>query len=156
MKGDRFLKPLLLVFVGALVFYAAAYFGIEHVRHRKGPWSVTFTHTSSGEPAIVIDQPALQISNVMIRFAEETRTNQVAHPTAVVFDPPRAVPHDVPFGQCIFIDTTFLPGTVVLELFGHQIQLIPRVLTLDGEEKRWVSGAVHSLQQVKTNAGRSL
>ena len=50
------------------------------------------------------------------------------------------------------MDTTFQPGTVVLKLLGHEIQLIPRVLTLNQEEKPWVSGAVHTLTNVNTNA----
>jgi hypothetical protein len=46
----------------------------------------------------------------------------------------------VPFGKCVFLDTTFLPGTVVLDLFGHEVQLLPRVLTIDHVEHAWHSG----------------
>ncbi len=38
-----------------------------------------------------------------------------------------------------FMDTTSLPGTVVLKLFGHEIQLMPRVLTVDKKERPWRS-----------------
>ncbi|HHY85474.1 MAG TPA: hypothetical protein GYA07_08055 [Verrucomicrobia bacterium] len=165
MKREKLLKSLLVVFVGTVAFYAATYFAIEHARHRKGPWIVTFTRSVAGEPEIVIHQPVLGISNVTIRFAGEppaanlssagesngaTRTNSAS--TTIAFDSPKPVPYDVPFGQCIFMDTTFLPGTVVFDLFGHEIQLIPRVLTVDREEKAWVSGAVHTLTSVNTNA----
>jgi hypothetical protein len=37
------------------------------------------------------------------------------------------------------MDTTFLPGTLAFNLLGHQIQLIPRVLTIDGKEMPWGS-----------------
>jgi hypothetical protein len=39
------------------------------------------------------------------------------------------------------MDTTFLPGTIVFDLFGHEIQLIPRVLRIDGKEIPWQSNA---------------
>jgi hypothetical protein len=39
----------------------------------------------------------------------------------------------------IFQDPTFLPGTVTMRLFGHQIELLPRVLTIDREEYPWHS-----------------
>jgi hypothetical protein len=35
------------------------------------------------------------------------------------------------------MDTTFLPGTIVFEMFGHEVQLIPRVLTIDKQEQPW-------------------
>jgi hypothetical protein len=38
------------------------------------------------------------------------------------------------------MDTTFLPGTIAFVLFGHEIQLIPRVITLDKQERSWQSG----------------
>jgi hypothetical protein len=38
------------------------------------------------------------------------------------------------------MDTTFLPGTIVIDLFGHEIQLIPRVLTIDKTDFPWESG----------------
>jgi hypothetical protein len=40
----------------------------------------------------------------------------------------------------VFLDTVFLPGTIVLVMFGHQIQLMPRVLTIDGVEHPWRAG----------------
>ncbi len=55
----------------------------------------------------------------------------------LVFDQPREVPFDVPFGKCIFMDATRLPGTVTLVLFGHEIELRPRTLTLDEKDYNW-------------------
>jgi len=37
------------------------------------------------------------------------------------------------------MDTTFLPGTVAFQLFGHEIELLPRVLIIDHEEHPWHS-----------------
>ena len=50
------------------------------------------------------------------------------------------MPYEVPFGNCVFMDTTFLPGTVTLQLFGHEIELLPRVLVIDRQEHSWRPG----------------
>jgi hypothetical protein len=65
--------------------------------------------------------------------------------TVTAFERPRPVPFDVPYGRCIFMDTTFLPGTIVFEMFGHEVQLIPRVLTIDKQEQPWRGNEVISL-----------
>ena len=59
------------------------------------------------------------------------------------------MPYEVPFGKCVFMDTTFLPGTVTFELFGHEIELLPRVLIIDRQEHRWQSDAVIVLSRLQ-------
>src|ERR1035438_8148101 len=136
LKGP--VKHLILAFLLALLGYIVFYQAIEHRRTRKGPWRVTFTRTAAGAPVILIDQPKLAITNVQLSFAGEflPATNRTV---TLIFDQPRPVPYAVPFGNCIFMDTTFLPGTVTLQLFGHEIELLPRVLVLDHEEHPWRS-----------------
>jgi hypothetical protein len=136
MKSSGPAKHFILAFVIALVLYAVAYSMIEHQRTKKGPWQVIFTNDISGIPAIIINEPKLGISNVKITFPNEQAP---ATNSTVIFDPPRQVPFDVPLGQCLFLDTTFQPGTVVLNLFGHEIQMIPRILTIDKHEYPWQS-----------------
>ena len=41
---------------------------------------------------------------------------------------------NLPFGEMIFQDPTFLPGTVTMRQFGHEIELLPRVLIIDKKE----------------------
>ena len=132
-------KHFILAFLLALAGYIVFYQGIEHRRTRNGPWRVTFTTGSNDVPTIVIDQPRLAITNVQIRFAEETlaATNS---PVTILFGQPRPVPYEVPFGKCVFMDTTFLPGTVTFQLCGHEIEFLPRVLVIDRQEHRWQSG----------------
>jgi hypothetical protein len=60
-------------------------------------------------------------------------------PTTLVFRQPRPITYEVPFGRCMFMDTTFLPGTVALELFNHEVELLPRVLVIDRQEHPWLS-----------------
>jgi hypothetical protein len=136
MKSDNLLRHLVVPFGIALLIYAISYTWIEHRRTRKGPWEVSFTNDNSGTPALVINQPALAITNLQITFPGETaRTN-----ASLSFRQPQQVPWEVPYGKCVFMDTTFLPGTIVIDLFGHEIQLIPRALTIDQKEMPWESG----------------
>ena len=135
MKSDNLLRHLVVPFGIALLVYVVFYSFIEHRRTRKGPWEVSFTNDASGVPALVINQPALAITNLQITFpGESSRTN-----TTLSFKQPQQVPWDLPYGKCVFMDTTFLSGTVTIDLFGHEIELIPRVLTIDQKEMPWES-----------------
>ena len=135
IKGPvkHFILAFLLALAGYIVFYEA----IEYRRTRNGPWRVTFTRNATGAPVILIDQPRLAITNARVSFAGEALPTTNREVT-VVFDQPRPVPYAVPFGNCVFMDTTFLPGTVTLQLFGHELELLPRVLVVDHQEHPWV------------------
>jgi hypothetical protein len=136
MKSDNLFRHLAIPFGIAVLVYIIFYFGIEHRRTRKGPWQVTLMNDASGTPALVINEPNVGVTNLQITFPGET--NRIEK-TLLAFSQPREVPYDIPFGKCVFMDTTFLPGTIVLDLFGHEIQLIPRVLTIDKKEIPWQS-----------------
>jgi hypothetical protein len=138
MKPGLPLKQILCVFFVSAVAYAAIFFLIEHARTRKGPWRVTFASAGeSSPPCLIINQPGLNLADLKITFPRQSvpATNVV-----LIFDQPRELPFDVPFGQCVFLDLLSRPGTVTLRLFGHEIQLLPRVLTIDGQERPWQSG----------------
>jgi hypothetical protein len=137
MKSENPLKHVAIPFLIALLIYVVFYFGIENRRTHKGPWGVTFTNDASGTPTLIINQIKVGITNLQITFPGETNHVQS---TPLNLSQPQQVPYDVPFGTCVFMDTTFLPGTVVFNLFGHEIQLIPRVLTIDKKEIPWESG----------------
>jgi len=146
MKSDNLLRHLVVPFVIAVVVYVISYSWIEHRRTRKGPWQVTFTNDASGTPTLVINQPKLAITNLQITFPSETaRTN-----ATLSFSIPQEVPWNLPYGKCVFMDTTFLPGTITMDLFGHEIELIPRVLTIDQKEIPWVSNK--TIPVARTNA----
>jgi hypothetical protein len=137
MKPTTLPRQIALLFLLAVAAYALSYGCIEHQRSKNGPWQVTF-ESDAGRPAIVIAQPALGIRDVRIVLAAETATTNP--PQRVAFGEVRPVPFVVPFGRCIFQDAQTLPGTVVLELFGHEVQLLPRTLTVDKAERPWRSG----------------
>jgi hypothetical protein len=137
MRSDGLLKHLAICLAIAVVFYVTAFGWIQHRRTAKGPWVVDFRADATGTPALLISQTNLSISQTIV-FAGQT-----AHPAnfsrTIVFGP---APPDLPFGELIFQDPTFLPGTVTMRLFGHVVELLPRVLTVDKKEYPWQSGAV--------------
>jgi len=165
MQAKGQVKHFVLAFLLALMGYIIFYQGIEYWRVRKGPWQVTFMRDSEHAAAITIDQPSLAITNVQITFAVEplpaTNAPQTFPPDLSRAQPPitnspsstvtlrfaksRPVPYEVPFGKCVFLDMISLPGTVTFELLGHEIQLLPRVLIIDGQEHRWQSDTTIAL-----------
>jgi hypothetical protein len=138
MKSSGPLKHFALAFLIAVVVYAAFYNGIEHRRTFRGPWRVAFTNNAAGFPELVVSQPKLRITNLTIDFSNE-KLPLINSNSLMVFDIPHEVPLPVPFGQCIFMDTTFLPGTVTFNIFGHEIELLPRVLIINKKEYPWQS-----------------
>ena len=131
MPRDNPARHFIFTFLIALALYAVTYSWIEHRRHHKGPWEVSFT-TSTNTPLLIINQPALGLTNVTLLFGRESlgSTNAVAsannesnQPTHLDFRTPKQTPFDVPFGKCVFEDLTFLPGTVTFQMLGHEIEL---------------------------------
>ncbi len=137
MKPAGPLKLFVSAFVIAVLIYAVAFYTIEHRRTQNGPWRVTFSSADgASSPCLVIDEPQINITNLKITFPGQSApaTNAV-----IVFDKPQEVPFAVPFGNCVFMDAISLPGTVAFSIYGHEIQLIPRVLTIDKKEYPWRS-----------------
>ena len=129
-----------ITFVIALVFYLFAYSWMTKRQTGRGPWQVTFTN-SFGTPALVINQPALGITNVLIRFTGESLapTQQL---DTVAFTKPQM---RTPFGEVIYDDLMFLPGTVTLDCFGHEVEMIPRHLVLNRRPVPWTSNTTNDL-----------
>jgi hypothetical protein len=128
----------------ALVGYLTLYFVDAHLRVRRGPWEVTFDREADGTPTLRVDHRQLGIAGVRIRLlGEQAGTNAVALPAAVRFDRPRLA---IPFGKMAFDDLMYLPGTVVLHCYGHEVQMLPRRLYLDRQGRDWTNGSVHDLR----------
>lgn len=143
MKQGLSAKSLLIAFGAVIVLYFAGFYGIEHLRHRKGPWEVRFGTGPNGVPFAEISQPALRISEVKLAFPGETSTNAAQ---TVRFERPTPGTA-VPFGRVIYEDLTFLPGVVTLDLYGHEVELLPRTLILNRKSVPWRSGAVIELSR---------
>ena len=96
---------------------------------------------------VLINQPKVGVTNVQLVFSGGQLP--ASHtPGTMVFDKPREVPFDVPFGKCIFMDATFLPGTLTFRFFGHEIELLPRVLIIDHQEHPWRTDEVVKLPEM--------
>jgi len=150
VKSAGNLKQFLYAFVIALIGYAGFFSCDKYLREKNGPWRITFTTDSSGVPGIIIQEPRLNILNVKIVFPG-ARTALTNFSAVVVFDNPLKT---IPFGKFIFHDLMYLPGTVTLELFGHEIELLPRVLIIDRKEHAWKSGTTISLAVSEDNPSR--
>jgi hypothetical protein len=137
MKPARPLKHFIAAFILTLIAYAVCFHLIEHRRTENGPWRVTFASAGGDSaPCLIIDEPGLNIAGLKITFPGHTApaTNAV-----IIFNHPQEVPFPLPFGDCVFMDALTLPGTVVVAAFGHEVQMLPRVLTVDKKEFPWQS-----------------
>lgn len=132
-------RKLLLLAAATLGFYVAAFYGIEWWRERLGPWEVTFVSTTNQPPALLIHQAKLGIERVEVVFAGET-----APPTNVClrFDQPM---RSVPWGAVVHQDPVTFPGVVTLHLFGHEVEMMPRVLSLNRRTVAWTPRSQHRL-----------
>jgi hypothetical protein len=133
--SDGIVRHLVFAFVLAIGFYIICFSWIQHRRVFKGPWSVTFLSDATGHPSVMISEPKLNISETLAFPTQKMATNNMSQ--VEVFD--EAVTN-LPFGSMIFQDPTFLPGTVTMNLFSHQVELLPRVLKVDKKEIPWHIG----------------
>jgi hypothetical protein len=141
MKHERVFRNFALVFACTLLLYLAAYHFVEHLRNRKGGWEVTFRCDAAGAPSLLVSQPHSGITNVSFLFPGQ-RCHTASITNTIVFDRPTT---NVPFGRVVYFDTTFLPGSVVFDFFGHELELMPRVLVLNNREIPWQSGVTFEL-----------
>ncbi|MFM1770696.1 MAG: hypothetical protein RJA22_3225 [Verrucomicrobiota bacterium] len=127
-------KSIALAFVIVAALYFGVFAGIEHLRHRQGPWQATFALTPAGEPTVTLQQAHRGLTDVRLVFHGETTTNA---PGTVRFD---RVQQAALFGRVIYEDLTFLPGVVTFDLFGHEVELLPRALIVNRRAVGWTNG----------------
>ena len=154
MKTDHPAKIFIIAFLCAMVIYVIAYGWIEHRRTRLGPWELTFSTNAAGNAVIQVNQPKLGIKDVTISFSSppvKVTTNLPAH---LNFKQPAPVPYDLPFGRCIFMDTTFQPGTLTFSNATHEIELLPRTMIIDKSEHPWKSGELIQLTEAGEKPAR--
>jgi hypothetical protein len=132
VKSPSSLRQLLIgAFLVAALFYGGGFALNEYLRQRRGPWEVTFASRSNGVPTLVIRQPHLGIEAVQLEFPVESYTNPAA---TVRFDTPR---QPLPVGEVKHDDLSYLPGVVTLEIYGHEIELMPRQLYVNRRSHAW-------------------
>ncbi len=140
-QPDNILKHVAIVGVIAVAGYFSLYALDSHLRSRKGPWEVTFAVETNGTPYLVVNQPVLGVREVKVRFPGEQSPLTNA-PVTVRFTEANTKPA---FGELRFQDATYLPGTVTLLAFNHEVEFIQRGLVLDRREQPWKPGDVAEL-----------
>lgn len=130
----------------AIVLYILFYSLMQHRREVNGPWEVTFVTDNAGRPSLKINEPKLGISQE-ISFSSQKTTLTNLDDMETFAD---AVTN-LPFGKMVFQDPEFLPGTVTMWQFGHEIELLPRVLIIDKQEIPW---GIKPVIEVASNTNR--
>jgi len=134
-------KSIAIWFFIVLLLYLLVFYGCEFWRRHRGGWEVDFVSDSGGRPSVVIYQPKLNISSVEVLFPEE-RTSISNLSKRITFDRPL---NKVLFGRVLYEDLTILPGVVTFDLFGHEMELLPRDLIINKKEIPWKSETVIEL-----------
>ncbi|MBI1839525.1 MAG: hypothetical protein HYR88_01570 [Verrucomicrobia bacterium] len=131
------IRPVFLFFLALIPCYLAVFWGVEHWRTRQGPWVLDFSTDASGVPALRVLHPTIVPAGVEVRFVDERQSG--ATNGSVILNRPM---QPLPWGRRISEDLTALPGVETLSLFGHEVELAPRVLVVDRKEIAWRSQAV--------------
>jgi hypothetical protein len=133
MRSEGILKHVGVALLIAVVFYFVTYTWIEHRRVVHGPWEIRFSSDTAGVPSLSISETELNISKT-VRFTGGKTKPNISKSVEFRLETP-----ELPFGEIVFQDPTFLPGTLSMHLFDHKVELVPRVLFIDGKEYPWNS-----------------
>lgn len=138
--GTKAAKGFVALFFATLFLYITFYGACMAYRQRGGPWAVTQDKLPDGTPVMRIEHHRLLVGGpVTLTFPGETAPARFTNaPYLRVFSRPNT--NIFPYGPVEFLDTTFLPGSVALDVFGHVVEMVPRTLYLDGRELGWVPG----------------
>lgn len=139
-EGTKAVKTFGGIFLGTLFLYITLYGGCMAVRGRGGPWVVFEDKLADGTPVLRIEQHRLLAGGgVTLTFPGEQAPARFTNaPLMRVYNTPNT--NALPFGPVEFVDSTFLPGTIALDAFGHLLEAVPRTLFLDGREIPWTAG----------------
>jgi hypothetical protein len=138
VQKDGFVRHASIALGIAIIFYIVFFSFMQYRREGKGPWQVTFLTDTNGRPSLNIEQPKLQLSHrIVFDNARLPKTNS--------WEMVRFVQGttNIPFGDLLFQDPTFLPGSVSMKMFGHTVEILPRVLMIDKKEHPWTEPDIH-------------
>ncbi|SRR6266496_530179 len=152
MKSGVTARSVVIWFFVVAALYMALFYGMEYLNHRKGAWEVQFMSDEMGNCSIVIDEPKLNISSVEIIFAGEKASATNVSRKMLFERPFTALPVPMPIGEVIYEDLRSLPGVVTFNFFGHEIELLPRVLIVNKKEIPWKSERVIELSPAEKQA----
>ena len=122
-------------FALAVVIYVAGFWWIERQRVVKGPWVVEFVSDASARPSLEISQAKLGIAEELV--FPDAKVDRPNLSERVRFSQPRT---NLPFGEVLMQDALYLPGSVTMRVCGHQVEVLPRTLIVDKQERAWQRG----------------
>ena len=139
-EGTKAVRNFGVVFIATLFLYVTIYGGCAAARQRGGPWVVIQGKGAGGEPWVrIAHHRVLGTNEVTLRFPGEVAPARFTNdPYTRIFNTPNT--NALPYGPTPFVDVTFFPGTVAIDVFGHLIEMVPRTLYHDGREIPWVPG----------------
>lgn len=128
------LRSVLIFFLALIPVYGLVFWGTEYLRGKDGPWRLVFSSDASGEPSLMVEHAGILAGGVEVRFTGE----KIAPGTRVecILDKPGK---PLPWGKRISEDITFLPGTLAIDAFGHEVEIAPRVMVINRKEIAWGS-----------------
>jgi hypothetical protein len=146
VKSEGLARHVLFAATVTLALYAAGFTWIEHLNRRHGPWEIEFRTDAEGHLSLTVNQAALGISNLTVSVPDQTVAQSNLSAT-VRFD---NVTNTAPVGELVYFDTRTLPGVLTFNLLGHEVEFMPRTMTVDKEAVAWTSNT----NIVLTGAGK--
>ena len=140
MKAPITPKSIALWFLIVLGLYLGCFYSIEYLNRRKGPWQLEFVSDARGQPRLIVNHSTLNIRDVNIVFRDEQVPRVNLSEKVLLERPLTSLPGPAPFGEIIYEDLRSLPGVVTFNFFGHEVELLPRVLIANKKEVSWRSG----------------
>ncbi|HTI68573.1 MAG TPA: hypothetical protein VMF06_01300 [Candidatus Limnocylindria bacterium] len=138
-ETDNAIKRFGTLFVCVLFAYVTLYSGCEMWRLRGGAYTLVFYQNDQGVPTVSVKHRKLLPNGpITLTFPGESPGIVSNRPIEISYGKPWT--NDTPFGPVAFVNTTDLPGTVAVNIFGHAVELLPRRILLDFNEIPWVSG----------------
>jgi hypothetical protein len=100
MKSEKILRHVCIAFFLTVIGYGFLFSCDMKVRTRRGAWDVVFIKNTNGEPALIVNQKSLGLSNITLIFSHEkvpvlnsfvypTKTNVRARSSSVGEPPPQ-------------------------------------------------------------------
>lgn len=128
------LRPVLLFFLTLVPAYLLVFWGTEYVRGKDGPWRLVFSSDAAGVPSLLVEHPGILAGGMELKFSEEKV--EPGQRVECLLDKPIK---PLPWGKRISEDLTFLPGTLAIDAFGHEVEIAPRILVVNRKEIPWGS-----------------
>jgi hypothetical protein len=120
------------LFLAVLIFYVAAWKGMNHLRTRNGPWVMEFSVTTNSTASVRITNHKLKVEGATLVFTNIPAMggmDSTATFTNVAVKPA--------FGKFFYQDLTFLPGILTFDFFGHLVEIRPSALVIDTNLIPW-------------------